>query len=74
MLRRMPRGDLGALPTIICCVASERDGTSTVYDPPFLPCYGYVWSLLHVRCMVITYSKGKDQPGKVANPALDLVS
>ena len=20
-------------------------------------------------CMVITYSKGKDQPGKVANPA-----
>ena len=22
-----------------------------------------------IVCMVITYSKGKDQPGKVANPA-----
>ena len=25
--------------------------------------------VLDVFCMVITYSKGKDQPGKVANPA-----
>ena len=22
-----------------------------------------------IMCMVITYSKGKDQPGKIANPA-----
>ena len=26
-------------------------------------------SIPSVECMVITYSKGKDQPGKVANPA-----
>ena len=24
---------------------------------------------IHDICMVITYSKGKDQPGKVSNPA-----
>ena len=28
----------------------------------------FLFSLKYV-CMVITYSKGKDQPGKVANPA-----
>ena len=28
-----------------------------------------MYSMLHYVCTVITYSKGKDQPGKVANPA-----
>ena len=32
------------------------------------PLWCYV-SVCSYVCMVITYSKGKDQPGKVANPA-----
>ena len=29
---------------------------------------------MYVLCTVITYSKGKDQPGKIANPAVVVVS
>ena len=29
---------------------------------------------MHYVCIVITYSKGKDQPRKVANPARDYLN
>ena len=38
--------------------------------PAFLTGYNLCFeSLVQYVCMVITYSKSKDQPGKVANPA-----
>ena len=44
--------------------------TCTFIRARFTAVYAYVcnYSGMYV-CMVITYSKGKNQPGKVANPA-----
>ena len=38
-----------------------------IYVCMYVPMYVCMYVCIYV-CMVITYNKGKDQPGKVANP------
>ena len=51
--------------------SSDRTVFSVVCTPDFeiLAALQTVWMYLCTVIIITTYSKGKDQPGKVANPA-----